>query len=143
MNPQHKWYAVAKQWVEGKEIQFRKKEFSEWSEWKTTNSPNWFTDNGIEYRVKPEPHKHQEFINAFNAGKSIQFWSTVSKDWVDSPDPTWNNNFKYRIKPKDIVVRENMFLGMNGRVLCYEQIDENVEFTFDVETKKLKSVKML
>ena len=50
-----------------------------------------------------KPHKHAELIKAWADGAEIQHYNTDYNEWIDCQDntPTWNENVKYRIKPKE------------------------------------------
>lgn len=45
-----------------------------------------------------KPHKHADLIKAWADGAEIQC-SSLGKMWHDTPQPSWENEFKYRIKP--------------------------------------------
>lgn len=55
MNPNHKWYKVAKAWLEGAEIECRCRTGGDWY---VNKSPSWAED--WEYRVKPEPQWYDD-----------------------------------------------------------------------------------
>ncbi|CAB4129386.1 hypothetical protein UFOVP118_26 [uncultured Caudovirales phage] len=64
----HKWAKEIKAWADGAEIEMRTYELDEacstWSEWKHWSKPtdvtvNFLTNEGIEYRIKPQPKEPQ------------------------------------------------------------------------------------
>lgn len=81
----HVHAAVIKAWADGAEIEWRCGAFSAWF---TSVNPGFIAK--YEYRVKPEPHKHQDLIDALKTGATdIQFledqvWRTLSpkENWV-------------------------------------------------------------
>lgn len=97
-------------------------------------------------------HKHAEMIKAWADGAKIQFRD--SGQWWDTDEPSWNLNFKYRIKPElqeDVVkkfyLESNATLGLRfseaysdmdlrGRLGC-------IKCTFSYDTGMLTSVEML
>lgn len=50
-----------------------------------------------------KPRKHAEFIHAYADGKDIQMLCEDDdiEVWVDSPEPKWDPNLVYRIKPME------------------------------------------
>ena len=46
-------------------------------------------------------HKHADLIHAWADGAEIQFFSRDKKDWVYTPEPTWQIDNEYRIKPEE------------------------------------------
>lgn len=101
----HKHAAVIKAWADGAEIEcryaYRGAESAE--TWRSpSNPPQWHTT--WEYRVKPA-HKWQKEIDAFAAGKQIQYWDTT-RGWVDwKYGPTLSFEHprdKFRIKPERV-----------------------------------------
>lgn len=45
--------------------------------------------------------KHLNVINAFAAGEEIQYYNSVSKEWIDVDEPGFTLVDEYRIKSKD------------------------------------------
>lgn len=54
-----------------------------------------------------EKHKHAEVIKAWADGATIQM-KHDDNSWHDSPDPTWLNGCKYRIKPERVYPETKM-----------------------------------
>jgi hypothetical protein len=107
-----------------------------------------FSSRGFEL-VTPAvvPHKHAALIKAWADGAKVQYlWE---KTWHDSPAPTWDDRTQYRIKPepKPDNVQIARVQYNNGHVewrnLFDTEIGGKVEFTFDGETGKLKSVEVV
>lgn len=75
----HKWYNEIVAWAGGAEIEIRTYELDEvsptWSEWKHWSKPtdvtvNFLTNEGIEYRIKPQPVEPQYlYVSQGNDGK--------------------------------------------------------------------------
>jgi hypothetical protein len=62
-----------------------------------------FVDVSLLSWDKPQPHVHQELIDAYNKGAEIQYWSCLTQDgyeWKDISKPSWCVRDKYRIKPQ-------------------------------------------
>lgn len=57
-----------------------------------------------------EKHKHAEVIKAWADGATIQM-KHDDNSWHDSPDPTWLNGCKYRIKPERVYPETRMTSG--------------------------------
>lgn len=45
-------------------------------------------------------HKHYDAIIAYANSEQIQMWNGVN--WVDVPSPSFLNEMKYRVKPKEV-----------------------------------------
>lgn len=74
----HKWYNEIVAWAGGAEIEIRTYELDEvcptWSEWKHWSKPtdvtvNFLTNEGIEYRIKPQPVEPQ-YLYVYKNGYS-------------------------------------------------------------------------
>lgn len=52
---------------------------------------------------KYTPHVHAEAIKAWADGKTIQGRHGPGFDWFDVPNPKWNPNWEYRVKPEVVV----------------------------------------
>ena len=90
-------------------------------------------------------HKHSELIKKWADGAKIQI-KFENDDWEDV-NPTWNEQFEYRIKPEeknDFAVSANVIfkLGFNGDYLEFSKTGKhNIEFVFDGTTQKLKATR--
>lgn len=91
------------------------------------------------------PHKHAELIKAWADGAEIEV-SMDGSHWSDCLGaPSFNVNFKYRIKPepKPDVIRYGLAIVNNGICLTYpappktHNNDDNLKLVFDGETGKL------
>lgn len=101
MNKDHKWYDLAKQWMEGAAIQYRVCG----SEWTDISNPLWEEGENFEYRVKPSPIKWQDERRAFEAGKTIEFRNKIGNRWsewrvTDCPVFFDMYGIEYRVQPK-------------------------------------------
>lgn len=102
-----------------------------------------------EEQPKKKPHVHREIMIACANGESIQVYDEYEKKWVDTPYPSFHHSCKYRIKPQpkpDLVEVRSIELIEEGFMYFHNRQRTGipmVEFTFDGETQKLKSVKIL
>jgi len=91
-------------------------------------------------------HKHAELIKKWADGAKIQIKYSENDDWKDV-NPTWSEQFEYRIKPEeknDFAVSANVIfkLGLNGDYLEFSKTGKhNIEFVFDGTTQKLKATR--
>jgi len=81
-------------------------------------------------------HKHADLIHAWADGDQIQFF--YNNQWLDSVNPSWHKDHKYRIKPEpkpDIVryYEVNKQFGGLSRMPYH-----NIKATYDGETGALK-----
>jgi hypothetical protein len=91
----HKHYGCIVAWAEGKQIQYYDNVYGK-GRWTDISEPIW--SENTQYRVK---HKHQDIIDAEKEGKQIQFYSQAVGEWVDiRVGYGFNNNLRYRIRPK-------------------------------------------
>jgi len=94
-------------------------------------------------------HKYEEVIKAFLDGKQCEGWNYQTKNWYEI---TRLGSFDYcddaRIKPepKPDVIRYGYISSPNMKSInltfCVYEID-NIKFTFDGETGKLKSAEVI
>lgn len=103
-----------------------------------------------------KPHKHAELIKAWADGAEIQY-EKGKGTWIDMDyhSLAWHPECKYRIKPKEPVVRyarlnksqeSTSHLGKFTYVHLHECLVEdwdNVKATFDPDTGKLISVEKI
>jgi hypothetical protein len=108
----HKHADLIKAWADGATIEYRMRSTHPWTD---TPAPSWAPST--EYRVKPEPHKWQKEIDAYVAGKMVQFRlpHIGFHDWRELPGyrrylpqevPEFqftNSSAEYRIKPEPVV----------------------------------------
>ena len=151
MGTPHKHAAVIKAWADGATIQHRSKE--PW-EWQDNARPLWSKD--YEYRVKPEPKPDTiiqrliVLIRAWADDAKIEHRSPSEK-WILVPNPSWKESYEYRVKPEpkpDTIIQRLIVLSGPGTVLIPPQSlgskeKCNIQFIFDGETRKLKSVEMI
>lgn len=105
----HKHAATIKAWADGAKIEYQRSDGT-WGE--PIGSPSW--SEATAYRVKPEPHKWQKEIDAYHAGKDVQFkllcwpegrWQTLPQPpRADKPREFefTSDTSTYRIKPKRV-----------------------------------------
>ena len=86
-------------------------------------------------------HKHADLIHAWADGAEIQVLNNGR--WIDIYYPSWSEYAEYRIKPQpkpDYVLYDNVSLETE---LSMYGNHNNVRYTFDGETNKLKAVEMI
>ena len=91
---------------------------------------------------KPAPHRHAALIKAWADGAAIEF-SGGQEGWKEILSPSWDSRHSYRIKPEsrpDIVIEHAYHCRGIDRIIWDLDTKPNVQFTFDGETGKLKSV---
>lgn len=150
MSNKHKWADVIHAYAEGKPIQWRFV-FSDWEELPPDKNPQ-FNNCSIEWRVKP--HKYQDVIDAYLNGEPIQYYADFGfgkKAWVDvlrgKSLSIFDSGHEYRIKPesKPDIVKTGIIYLDDANQLCWNAYNypDNIEFTFDGKTRKLKEVKLI
>lgn len=92
------------------------------------------------------PHKHAEIIKAWADGAEIQVrGELVGDDWVEIPDPIWNECCQYRIKPEP-KPDEVFYLGRELSGAWFQTTHPSarslIKVTFDGETGELKSAEV-
>ena len=94
-------------------------------------------------------HKHYDCIVAWAEGKKIQVKNKKTDEWEDlCCTPSWNNDFKYRIKPEpkpDLVkyVSVKIASGEICRWNIAAPAYANLILTFDSGTGELKSAEVI
>lgn len=104
-----------------------------------------------------KPHKHAELIKAWADGAEIEYLD--GDIWMRTSDPSWSIHCVYRIKPEPkpdviavgIIKLSDKFKPEMAKLASYKTefcISErwekdNVRFTFDGETGKLKKAEVL
>ena len=122
---------------EGQAWQAYNKVTGEWYALRNSNTwlrPAW--DANTQYRL----HPHNELIQAHRNGAKIQL-QTFRGDWVDTDNPDWDENVKYRIKTSTKTVYEWMFYSQNrSRWLVDGQLlsDDEAKLYYEVETVKYR-----
>jgi hypothetical protein len=101
------------------------------------------------------PHVHAEVIKAWADGAKVQFWSDITREWQDSSNqPQFYTNFQYRVKPEpkpDVVKYQGTVMREHGHassggldeLRVVDHWPNVVKYTFDGETRKLKSVEIV
>lgn len=99
-----------------------------------------------ECKPKDNPRKHAAVIVAWAYGAEVQYQSEANGVWIDVYEPVFNPNKNYRIKQEvkpDCVYYTRIKVGSDCELGKRKLVYDNVKFTFDGETGKLKSVEML
>ena len=81
MYVKHKWHKEIKAWADGAEIEKRR----DYCDWLKATHPNWNEDNGIEYRIKPQP-KEPKYLYAYSTSQGIKFCGKGGTIEVTSPN---------------------------------------------------------
>jgi hypothetical protein len=91
-------------------------------------------------------HKHYDMIVAWAEGKQIQF-NALDNNWEPVGScPIWVEDYEYRIKPEpkpDFFTYSTIMLGNTGIQSSVRYGSDNVKFTYDGETRKLKSAEVI
>ena len=90
-------------------------------------------------------HKHYDVIVAWAEGKQIQVYRR-DDNWITDLSPSWHFSEEYRIKPMpkpDICTFLTVAHGHTGVQTFCRYGSDNVKFTYDGETHKLKSVEVI
>jgi len=91
-------------------------------------------------------HRHADLIHAWADGAQIQMRFSRNDDWVDAISPSWDEFTTYRIKPEpkpDICTFLTVAHGHTGVQTFCRYGSDNVKFTYDGETHKLKSAEVI
>jgi hypothetical protein len=91
-------------------------------------------------------HKHYDCIVAWAEGKEVQF-KNLDNNWeFIGTCPIWVEKFEYRIKPTpkpDFYTYLSITHSYTGTQTLCRYGSDNVKFTYDGETRKLKSVEVI
>lgn len=147
MNTPHKHAAVIKAWADGAAIEarFRNSLSHSFGPWQHITAPSWDTTGHAEYRVKPEPHKWQKEIDAYVAGKTVEYYSTGRQCWIRLPgyrstDPHERPDFQFnwpgsqfRIKPETVVkfVHAKLDVQSGALSIVYKAQDGTLKLIFE------------
>jgi hypothetical protein len=131
MNKPHVHAALIKQWADGADMEYRR--LSRSPNWFPALPPTWVDD--CEYRVKPQPHKWQKEIDAWKAGKMVQWKRVDDKHWNGCLHTSVNLSvfdeipYVFRIKPEPVVRWLNV--NEHGSVLMGIADGANAKLTFE------------
>jgi hypothetical protein len=130
-----------------------------WVEWQTGPHKNElrFTvakhlEMLTEECVQTKPHVHVDLIKAWADGATIEILVDEPSRWEVVSNPSWNPDWKYRIKPKDIVYFSFVYEKTIGSAhLSLEKLKEApnpyaigiCKVTIDAATKQLKSIEVV
>jgi hypothetical protein len=91
-------------------------------------------------------HKHSELIKLWADGTQIE-WLGINGDWYSiSGTPAWNIETTYRIKPMpkpDFYTYLTVDYCHTGAQTIRQFDQDTVKFTYDGETRKLKSAEVI
>ena len=94
-----------------------------------------------------KPHKHAELIKAWADGAEIEWREDEWSIWRTKSYPTWEPYLQYRVKPE--VKPDGIsygFIHYRERHIIWTEHqteEDNIKFTFDGETGKLKSAEII
>jgi hypothetical protein len=91
-------------------------------------------------------HKHADLIHAWADGAQIEVKHPSNGSWWDATPPAWNLDYEYRIKPEpkpDFYTYLAITHSYTGTQTLCRYGSDNVKFTYDGETRKLKSAEVL
>ena len=80
MNKPHKWAKEIKAWADGAEIEEKYTGGMCIKDWSKQNNPQWHTEIGYEYRIKPQPKDLKEKIERMAAKVLSEGFSTQPKE---------------------------------------------------------------
>jgi hypothetical protein len=91
------------------------------------------------------PHKHATLIKAWADGAQIELWLPEPNRWEGITDPSWDDSFKYRIKPE---FKPDVVKTCAATEFCAYYHDDfgvahNLKLTFDGQTGDLKAAEVL
>lgn len=89
-----------------------------------------------------QPHKHRKYINLWADGYPIQMHD-YDDEWVDDPNPTWEDTNIYRVKPQ--TKEFTTYLSMCGQKLIVtndvpEYYKPNFTIVYDEHTCEVISI---
>ena len=91
-------------------------------------SDNWSScvPLGVVTKIKPKPHPHAELIKMWADDPSIeiQYFCDIRDKWVNTGNPGWDIDLKYRIKPKEkkfVSKYKFSWLNSNGTICNSEE----------------------
>jgi len=90
-------------------------------------------------------HKHADLIHAWADGAQIQYYGGTG-NWENVDPPLWNGSGEYRIKPEpkpDFCTYSTITFGNTGNQSTMQYGSDNMKFTYDGETRKLKSAEVI
>lgn len=64
----------------------------------------------------------KELFNEWLDGKTIQFYQTDQEKWVDLKTPSWDTQFKYRVKPTKITFKDCYFNNVEFYVNTWAEV---------------------
>ena len=82
------------------------------------------------------PHIHAKVIKAWADGAKIQWYNSAIDRWSDILTPSWNIEFKYRIKPEPKKVQFRFFEDIHNSINFwtnrwqkdYKQVEKRQDF---------------
>lgn len=76
-------------------------------------------------------HIHDKFIRKWLDGEKIEMYNYHNGLWEDCPNPKWNENLQYRVKPTEIILNIDSSAPNDGKLIICHNCKPILEFTFD------------
>ena len=72
-------------------------------------------------------HKHADLIHAWADGVEIEYFHNGCKAWYKAPNPQWNEDTEFRVKPKEEFLKYRVALHKNpdGKFYTISYLSEN------------------
>ena len=100
---------------------------------------NWCIDQITKVVSKPVPHVHAELIKMWADDPTIkfQYYNTGAEDWIDvnTGEPTWHTNTKYRVKPKVKIEKRYRYAFRNASGNITISFDHCTEDSWELHAK--------
>jgi hypothetical protein len=86
-------------------------------------------------------HIHAEVIKAWADGEEIEMFIASIQQWHHAQTPMWDTTTRYRVKPKNIVVKRAVrFNAFSDCVYDFnDSVQANIEYTFSPEGKLISA----
>ena len=90
-----------------------------------------------------QPHKHADLIKAWADGAKVEVLDDGGL-WQTDHFPRFFPEWKYRIKPEDVVLSGWIErTGAGSQFFAFNHPNDNIKLTFDGETGELKAAEVL
>lgn len=122
---------VIKAWADGAEIEVFL-ELADENRWIPCDRPVWSAVG--QYRVKPVPHKWQKEMDAFKAGKVVEWrYTHIEEDmWIKCVFPWWDHPFAiFRIRPEKVEQMWYFEKDSHNRRGSIRHLATNLKLTFE------------
>jgi len=96
--------------------------------------------------ANPNRHIHADVIIAWANGAEIELYDEGYEEWLSVVNPKWDENIKYRVKPKELVEEFNVIYNIYAKNLIVEDdpnVVKNLRLTFEPDTGKLLKAEII